>query len=88
MKKEERQRNERLYELKKKSPGVAAGLSVLLVGSGHMYIGKVAVGFVLMFITLMLWFVLMGWIMWIIVPIFAYKETKAYNEQLMLELGL
>lgn len=82
------QKNEAMYELKKKSPGVAVGLSLIITGAGHMYLGKVGFGFLLLFIQLALWLVLMGWVMWIIAPILAYNEAKRYNELLRLELDL
>lgn len=77
-----------MYEMKKKSPGLAVFLSIIITGAGHMYLGKVGFGFLLLFIQLVLWVVLMGWVMWIIAPILAYNEAKRYNNLLKLELDL
>lgn len=77
-----------LYELKKKNPLAAVGLSLVITGAGHIYLKKVAEGLVLLFVQLFLWIFLLGWIMWIIAPILAYKEAKKYNNILRLELGL
>lgn len=78
----------RLYELKKKSPGASVGLSLLFTGAGHWYTGQIARGFILLIIQIALWFVLLGWIIWIIAPIDAYQMTKKHNEMLKIELGI
>lgn len=78
----------RMYELKKKSPGAAVGLSLLFTGAGHWYTKEVARGFICLILQVGLWFILMGWIMWILAPIDAYYMTKKHNEKLQLELGL
>jgi TM2 domain-containing membrane protein YozV len=84
----EKARALKLYELRKKSPGAAAGLSLLITGAGHWYMGKVGKGFLLLAIQLFLWCFLLGWIMWIVVPIMAYSDAKKINTELQIELNL
>jgi len=78
----------KIYDLKKKSPGAAAGASILIVGLGHLYLGKYGKAIILFVIMLLLWLIIMGWIMWIITPFIAYFDAKKHNELLRLELGL
>lgn len=78
----------RIYRLKRKSPGAAVGLSLLIIGAGSMYSGKVASGLVQILISIFLWFFMLGWIMWIVSPIIAYHDAKNYNEMLELELDI
>ena len=78
----------KMYELKKKSPGAAAGASILMVGLGHLYLGKIGKAILLFIIMLALWLILLGWIMWIITPVIAYFDAKKHNAILRLELEL
>ena len=87
-KKKEDMKKIALYELKKKDELIAVVLSLFITGAGHWYLGKWGKGFMLLFIQIALWFVLLGWIMWIITPILAYKDCKRYNKILQLELGV
>lgn len=86
--KKETLRKETLYELKKKSPGVAALLSLVINGAGQMYCGKWGRGFIFMATTLVLWILMLGWIMWIICPIDAYYLAGKQNNIMRLEMGL
>jgi TM2 domain-containing membrane protein YozV len=62
-----------------KSPGVALLLSLLLCGAGQMYCGRVGKG-ILMFIgCVVLWFILLGWTVWIWSMIDAYATAKEMN---------
>ena len=62
-----------------KSPGVALILSLLLCGVGQMYNGQVGKGFLMLFGCILLWFALLGWIVWIWSMIDAYQTAKAMN---------
>ena len=87
-KEKEEFRKEKLYELKKKSPGIAVLLSLIFTGAGHWYLGKIGKGFLFLFTQIVLWYFLMGWIIWIITPISAYRNAKKINKILRLEIGL
>jgi len=78
----------RLYHLRKKNPSTAALLSLVITGAGHLYVGKVGAGFALLFLQIALWFILLGWVVWIVAPIDAHRAAKTHNEDLMLSLGL
>ena len=80
--------NDKLYAMKRKSPFTAVILSLLFIGAGSMYSGKVLSGIVQIFISLVLWLFLMGWVMWFISPFLANIDAKNYNEILALELGV
>ena len=84
------EKNQRLYELRKKSAGWAVFWSLLITGAGHLYLGngKAGKGLLLLLIQILLWFVALGWIIWIIAPIEAYKDAKKVNKQIMYELDL
>lgn len=88
MNKKEKFRAMQLYELKKKSPGMAVFLSLLVTGAGHFYLGKIGKGFGMLLGQVAAWLILMGWVFWFIAPISAYKDAKNYNKILKLELGL
>ena len=75
-----------MYELKKVSPGWAIFWSVIITGGGHFYIGKIGKGFLLLIIQILLWFVLLGWVMWFIAPVSAYNDAKLHNKILQLEI--
>lgn len=63
-----------------KSPGLAALLSFLIIGLGQVYLGLTKKGiilFVLAIISGILIFVLIGWILWVIVWVYAIYD--AYN---------
>ena len=80
-----KQDRKRMYEIKNKKGWIAIVLSLILTGSGNMYAGKIAKGFFFMFLQCVLWFVLLGWIMWVIAPISAYNDVKEYNELLRIK---
>ncbi|MEG6509543.1 GYF domain-containing protein [Methyloligella sp. 2.7D] len=62
-----------------KSPGVALLLSLLFCGAGQLYNGQVGKG-ILMFVgCVLLWFVFMGWAIWIWSVIDAYTTAKRLN---------
>jgi Predicted membrane protein len=65
----------------KKSPGTALVLSILWVGLGQIYNGQVGKGFLMMFLCVLLWFVLLGWIINIWSWFDAYHTAKAMNER-------
>ena len=88
MNKEETERKEAIYQLKKKEPILAIILSLLIVGSGSMYARNVTGGIILLLTSLMLWIMFLGWIIWLISPVIAYHDTKQANKLLRLELGL
>ena len=88
MNKKQKKKNIELYELNKKSPGAAAGISLLLVGGGQIYIGETGRGILQLIICIALWFVFLGWIMWIVSPIDAHQMTKRYNKKLLLKYDL
>ena len=63
-----------------KSPGLAALLSFLIIGLGQVYLGLTKKGiilFVLAIISGILIFVLIGWIIWVLVWVYAIYD--AYN---------
>ena len=63
-----------------KSPGLAALLSFLIIGLGQVYLGLTKKGiilFVLAIISGILIFVLIGWILWVLVWVYAIYD--AYN---------
>lgn len=59
-----------------KSPGIALLLSLLICGVGQMYNGQVAKGVLMLLGCIVLWFVLLGWIIWIWSMIDAYQTAK------------
>lgn len=61
------------------SPGVAALLSFLICGAGQMYNGQVGKGFVFLIACILLWFILLGWVVWIIAIIEAFNTAKRLN---------
>ena len=83
-----REKNEILFQSRQKTPWVAGLLSLVIVGAGSMYAGKTSKGFALMGISLLLWIVLLGWVVWIFAPYIAIKDAKEYNKLLRLELDL
>lgn len=62
-----------------KSPGIALLLSLLICGVGQMYNGQVAKGILMLIGCVLLWFVLLGWIVWIWSMIDAYTTAKKMN---------
>lgn len=77
-----------LYKIKRKNPILAVILTLLITGMGHMYLGKWGKGFGHLFVQMLLWIVLLGWIMWIVSPIMVYKDAKLHNLTLLKELDL
>ncbi|MFD0987349.1 DUF4339 domain-containing protein [Methyloligella solikamskensis] len=61
------------------SPGVAALLSFLICGAGQMYNGQLGKGFLFLIACVLLWFILLGWVVWIIAIIDAFKTAKRLN---------
>ncbi|MCC5979057.1 MAG: DUF4339 domain-containing protein [Salinarimonas sp.] len=62
-----------------KSPGLALFLSFLFAGLGQIYNGEIAKGIVMLVLTILLWLVLLGWIIWIWSMIDAYGGAKRLN---------
>jgi TM2 domain-containing membrane protein YozV len=62
-----------------KSPGVALLLSFLICGAGQMYCGRVGKGILMLIGCIALWFVLLGWAVWIWSMIDAYATAKDMN---------
>ncbi len=61
------------------SPGVAALLSFLICGAGQMYNGQLGKGFVFLIACVLLWFILLGWVVWIIAIVDAFNTAKRLN---------
>ena len=78
--------NKMLYELKKKSPGLAGVLSFLVVGAGQIYNGEAGKGVIMFFGCIFLWLVLLGWIVNIWAIVDAYTTADKKNKILSLEL--
>jgi len=77
------------YELKKKNVGIAAFLSLLAPGVGHLYIGKGIRGLVIFsicFIALLFCIILIGFLIIPLIMLFsiydACKLAKSYNDKL------
>lgn len=66
-------------EAASKSPGVALLLSFFISGAGQMYNGQVGKGFLMLIGTIALWFVLLGWTVWIWAMVDAYQTAKRMN---------
>jgi len=81
-------KKERIYEIKKKSPGKAAVFSFFVAGIGHLYLGQLAKAAIYFVLMVILWSIWLGWIMWFIMPFIAYKDAKEQNELLRLEMKL
>lgn len=66
----------------RKSPGLAAALSVILPGIGHIYIGQagLGVGYIIAAIIGYSLFVLPGIIVLIVSAVHAYKNAQRKNE--------
>jgi TM2 domain-containing membrane protein YozV len=64
---------------KPKSPGVALLFSFFICGTGQMYNGQVGKGFAMLFGCVALWFIWLGWIIWIWGLIDAYTTAKDMN---------
>lgn len=79
-------KKERMYELQKKSTGVAIVLSIVLTGAGSMYAGKVGKGILLFCLSMFMWIFLLGWVVWIIAAFVAMGDVSNYNESLRLSL--
>ena len=77
------------YELRKKSPGLAAFISFLLPGAGQMYGGKIMKGII--------WLIagVLGYCLWVVPGIIihiccivnAYKTIQRYNFNLLKSLS-
>lgn len=66
-------------EAASKSPGVALLLSFFISGAGQMYNGQVGKGILMLIFTVALWFILLGWTVWIWSMIDAYSTAKRLN---------
>jgi TM2 domain-containing membrane protein YozV len=66
-------------EAANKSPGVALLLSLLICGVGQMYNGQVGKGILMLVGCIFLWFIFLGWIIWIWSMIDAYQTAKRMN---------
>lgn len=62
-----------------KSAGVALILSLLVCGLGQLYNGQIGKGILMFVLMIGLWFVLLGWAIWIWSAVDAYKTAKAMN---------
>ncbi|MCX5497117.1 GYF domain-containing protein [Kaistia dalseonensis] len=62
-----------------KSAGVALLLSLLCAGLGQFYNGQVGKGILMFIMMVALWFVFLGWIVWIWSAVDAYRTAKAMN---------
>ena len=62
-----------------KSAGVALLLSFLICGAGQMYCGRVGKGVLMLIGCIALWFIFLGWIIWIWSMIDAYTTAKDMN---------
>jgi TM2 domain-containing membrane protein YozV len=62
-----------------KSAGVALLLSFLLCGAGQMYCGRVGKGILMLIGCIALWFILLGWAVWIWSMVDAYATAKDMN---------
>ena len=62
-----------------KSPGIALLLSLLICGVGQMYNGQVGKGILMLVGCIMLWFILLGWVVWIWSMVDAYQTAKRMN---------
>lgn len=62
-----------------KSAGVALILSLLICGLGQFYNGQIGKGILMFALMIALWFVLLGWVIWIWSAVDAYKTAKAMN---------
>ena len=60
-----------------KSPALACILSLLIVGLGQMYNGRIGKGIAMMLGAIVLWAILLGWIIQIWSVIDAYSEAKS-----------
>jgi TM2 domain-containing membrane protein YozV len=77
------------YELRKKSPGLAAFISFLLPGAGQMYGGKILKGIIWLIAGILgywLW-VVPGIIIHICCIVNAYKTIQRYNFELLKSLS-
>lgn len=78
-------------EAASKSPGVALLLSFFISGAGQMYNGQVAKGILMLLGTIALWFVLLGWTVWIWSMVDAYSTAKklhlAYQQRILAGLS-
>ena len=66
-----------------KSAGVALFLSFLICGAGQMYCGRVGKGVLMLIGCIALWFVFLGWVVWIWSMIDAYATAKDMNLRYM-----
>lgn len=62
-----------------KSAGVALILSLLICGLGQLYNDQIGKGVLMFVLMIALWFVLLGWTIWIWSAVDAYKTAKAMN---------
>jgi len=78
--------NPMILDASDKSPGTAALLSALWVGSGQLYNGQVGKGIVMFFGCVGLWFVLLGWIinLWSIFDAYSVAKRKRHNWHMVL----
>ncbi len=81
-------KNQKLYNLRKKSVWVSAVLSLFITGAGHWYLGRWGKGFLLLILQLFLWLFLLGWIVWVITPLITYIDAKKFDEELKLSLDI
>lgn len=66
-----------------KSAGVALLLSLLVAGLGQIYNGQAGKGIGMFVLMIALWFVFLGWVVWIWSAVDAYQTAKAMNLRYM-----
>lgn len=84
---------QKILDIKSKSPGIAAFLSLIIVGSGFIYLGRIGTFLAYIIITFILALAvseptMVGIIMSIIAAIHSYSAANTQNELLKAELEL
>ncbi|MHA1370090.1 MAG: hypothetical protein ACTSWN_14585 [Promethearchaeota archaeon] len=69
---------------KEKEPALAAILSVFIPGAGQMYAGKVGKGILILVLTIVTSFIIVGFVIWIWNIFDAYSMAKRYNEEYLI----
>jgi len=82
------EKNELIYEMRKKNPTIAGVWSFILVGAGQIYNGQGGKGVLLLLSSMVLWIFWMGWTVWIYSIYDAYTTAKKKNDILALELDI
>lgn len=77
-----------IYHLKRKSPGAATLMSLIIPGLGQVYIGKIGRGIAIFIFSLTMWLILLGWVVWLFNIVDAYQVAKNENRITALELDI